>query len=627
MAEKHLGTPVHTVAVAAAGYDPDGTDHPKLYAVSSGKTATLYVIDIKTGRVVQRAELEGTTHTWGVTVAPTGAVYMSSSQGYMHRWLPGTDKTENLGRPIAGESFIWRLACDEQGRIYGGTYDGGKVFRYDPDTGRFRDYGRMIDSEKYARCIAVGDGSIYVGVGTQRARLFEVNAESGIKRELPLPEGYEQEQTVYDVTKIGGRLYARTVPSNTLHVYDLQAEQWIDAITDASGLDVSRPSPDDGRLYLVRGNKLHSYNPKTKELTEADCSVQGAKDFGWIRLDEEGFPGWSLVSAKTNGDFWIYNPQTDKCKHVEVNVPGQPNKAQTLTLSQDGTLWVGGFFSGGFTKYDPDSGQLTEYRTFGQQEGMVEFKGSIYAGVYPGARIYRYDPGAEYLAGVNPVKLFELKDRHQDRPYAMVAAGEELAIGTVPYYGQHGGALTLYSPDTGNIDFYRHIAENQSIICLVYRDGILYGGTSVNGGLGTDPVTKEASLFLFDTVKREKVWSGVPMPDAKVIYSITMADDGMLWGLTYRSLFRFDPSERKTVEVVPLEGFQRDYPESGWLGGTIRFHSDGCLYGTALGHLFRYRPGGSAFEFLADNAAYFAQNAEGTMYFTRGTELYEYRLD
>lgn len=627
MAEKHLGTPVHTVAVAAAGYDPEGAERPKVYAVSSGKTATLYVIDVQTGRILQSAELEGTTHTWGVAVAPDGAVYMSSSQGYLHRWRPGEDKAENLGKPIPGESFVWRLACDEQGRIYGGTYDGGKVFRYDPVEGIFRDYGRMTDSEKYARSIAAGGGAIYVGVGTQRARLYEVDAESGAKREIPFPEGYEKDQTVYDVTKVGEWLFARTVPSNTLHVYDLQAKRWTDAISDASGLDVSCPSPDSGKLYLVRGNRLHSYDPETKELAATDISVQGAKDFGWVRLEEADYPGWSLVSAKTNGDFWLYNPQSGHCRHVEVNVPGQPNKAQTLTLSSDGTLWVGGFFSGGFAKYDPVSERLTEYRTFGQQEGMVEFKGSIYAGVYPGARIYRYDPKAEYRADVNPIKLFALNDRYQDRPFAMVAAGDALAIGTVPYYGQHGGALTLYDPDTGKIDVYRHIAGNQSVVCLAYREGILYGGTSIHGGLGTEPETTAASLFRFDADQCEKGWTCVPVPEAKVIYSIALAEDGMLWGLTYRALFRFDPMQRKTVEIVPLEGFNPDFPESGWIGGTIRFHEDGCLYGTALGQLFRYKPGERSFEILADKAAYFAQNAEGTIYFTRGTELYEYRLD
>ena len=40
----------------------------------------------------------------------------------------------------------------------------------------------------------------------------------------------------------------------------------------------------------------------------------------------------------------------------------------------------------------------------------------------------------------------------------------------------------------------------------LYKDGLVYGATSVFGGLGIQPSEEEAKLFIFDPEKKEVVY-------------------------------------------------------------------------------------------------------------------------
>jgi hypothetical protein len=41
---------------------------------------------------------------------------------------------------------------------------------------------------------------------------------------------------------------------------------------------------------------------------------------------------------------------------------------------------------------------------------------------------------------------------------------------------------------------FRNVVQDQSIISLDYKDGKVYGSTSINGGLGADPTAEEAKF-------------------------------------------------------------------------------------------------------------------------------------
>lgn len=627
LAIKALGSPIHTVSIVAAAYDPSEAERPCIYAVSCGKVATLHIIDVYERRSVRSFELEGSTHCWGVVRLPDGTLYMSSAQGMLYRLRAGADALENLGKPIESETFLWNLTYDEQGHVYGGTWNGGKVFGYDPANGTFRDYGTVVEGEQYGRCVSAAGGYVYAGIGTVRAHLVAIDTFTGDKTEIPLPEGCEAEQTVYDVTCAGGYLFARLSTTNTMLVYDLAAREWIDRVGGCIGWNVSDPHPESGRFYFVKDNRIHGYDADTRELFPTSWTYAApARNFAWIRwVDQTLYPGWSLLSVMSDGNFFVFNPQADRGAIIETNLPGQPNKIQSLAVSPDDRLYAGGFFSGGNAMYDPEADAVTEYGSVGQPEGMLVHEGSLYMGIYSYAIMYRFDPRQPWKKGVNPARLFSLKEHGQDRPFALVSAGRRVAIGTVPTYGQLGGALTLYDPESGEIDVHRHVVEHQSIVSLAYREDIVIGGTSVHGGLGTVPEAAEGKLFLWDPKTRSKLWEGVPVPGEKAVYALEFDSEGRLWGATALHLFQFDLAAREIARVISLEPYIPEEAKNGWSGwhaGSIWPRPDGSLGVLMLGVLFRFDPGTGELKVLQEGVGRAIGDGAGRTYFTRDTELF-----
>src|SRR5690606_28213253 len=144
-----------------------------------------------------------------------------------------------------------------------------------------------------------------------------------------------------------------------------------------------------------------------------------------------------------------------------------------------------------------------------------------------------------WQAGTNPGTPVAIGNS-QDRPVALTPAGDLTAIGSVPDYGHLGGALTLLNRTTGETTSYRNVVQDQSIVTLLHRDGKIYGGSAIWGGLGIDPTATEAELFVFDLATRTVETSLVPVPGETSIGGLTFDPDGNLWGMTANQLFRYD---------------------------------------------------------------------------------------
>ena len=159
-----LGVPLRDVLLigGAVGSGPDGG--PVMWSAVSGEPAHLVAIDPRTRRTVSSQVIDGAPGSYAVVVAPDGTVYVGAyNTGTLHRRRPGVDSpVENLGRPLPDQTYIWRLAVDDDGVLYGATYPDARVFRYHP-SGEVRDYGPLAPGIEYARSIALLDGKLYVG--------------------------------------------------------------------------------------------------------------------------------------------------------------------------------------------------------------------------------------------------------------------------------------------------------------------------------------------------------------------------------------------------------------------------------------------------------------------------------
>jgi len=624
MAMQRIGEPLRAFKMATAAYGQAKDGGNRIYTVAQGKPCRLYVIDADTGSGLGSFSLDGSNHSWGICMTADGSVYMGGD-GYLYRYDPVLHTVDNLGIPIEGETYFWRLAADQDGNVYGGTYPGGKVFQYKPSTKAFHDYGTMVPGECYARSMDAGPNQkLYVGVGTGKGEIVELDTRTGETRRLPVPEGQEHCTIVYDLDVHEGLLFARYTDTLDLMVYDLALDKWVHRIDGAGGFDVSAPD-DNHHVYLLRNGYLHAFNLISFELVQLPLRHEGAAcDFGWMEWKEPDFPGKSLVSMYEGG-YFLYNPVTKKTKHIEVDAEGVPVAIQSLTAGSDGTIHIGGYFAGGYASYNPAEDRLSPCHRFGQSEYLHVFKDKLYLGVYPGAYIYEYDPSQPWEKDINPKIVFSLKDQGQDRPFALASTEERLIVGTVPKYSKLGGALALYDPVSGQMDCYTDVVTDQSIIALCYSNGYIYGGTSVFGGLGGSPSQQEGKLFVWDAAAGRKVWEGVPIVGEKVVSALTVGKDGVVWGMTSGHLFAFNPAS-KTIErrfdlFEPIDWANRSH---FWRGVFLDYdRAADKIYGNCMDKLFSFDVRTEQLEVLATGGTLFARDGAGTMYVTKETELYK----
>lgn len=611
-----VGDPVHNLTVYGAVFG-----EARGYVVTRGNPGAVSVVDTATAKVTATYELPGATGSWGGVTLPDGTAYIPAD-AKLFRYRPGTDRVEDLGVPVPGETTAWRAATDGR-QVFVGTYPGGKLYSFDHASGRIRDYGQVLPGEQYARSVAVSGDKVYVGLGTV-AKLAEVDIRTGARREIALPEPYRSETFVYDLNAARGHLIARTANSNRMLVYDLTRRAWEADLGTGKGVDAS-PADADGTIYYVAGDgRLTGYNLRTGERRTTDRAGMGsARGFGWAELDDPAYPGRTLVTADFSGNLTYFNPRTGASKVRPTGVPGRPSQLQTIQTGPDGKIYASAYPSGGLSSYDPATGTIAENPVIGQVEGFASWGTKLYAGVYPGAHLFELDPSRPIVRGSNPREFAALTSDHQDRPFAITGAGDRLAVGTIPDYGRLGGALTLVDPETGAKEVHRDVVPEQSVTALTYQGGLIYGGTSIWGGLGTTPTQTEAKLFAFDPATGTKVWESAAVPGEKAVTALVPGPDGHLWGGTSGTLFEFDPATRtvlRTIEIVPFD-WNVDHV---WRSVHLAFAPDGALCGNFRSTIACVDTDtGAVDELVTDADDVWTMGTDGTIYFGRGSTLFE----
>lgn len=604
---------------SAFGTGPDG--HPRAYLPKTGAQAELSVVDLVTGGV-QELALPGAEGAWGTTVAPDGRVYIASyPKGHLYRYTNG-GAVEDLGRPLASETFVWKVAVAADGMVYGGTYPGGKVFRYDPGTGQVRDYGQVLTGAQYARSITIGsDGYVYVALGTTRAAVVRLDPVTGDRTELPLPTPYSGEKMIYDLDWRGDTLFARAEQSSTLLAYRQGA--W-SVVGPSTGLLVSPVDPGaPSNVYYVRSGdyRLMRYNLTTQVVTDTGKGAPSARGLGWgVLPNADGTPTTQLLVGSSSGTVWVYDPATGGARMIPLGVRPVPTIISEFGFGPDGRLYASGMQSGGLSAVDPVSGSVQEYPSgVGQVEHFLPTNGKLYLGTYPKSTLYEFDPGQPFAMGVNPKPYLAVASPRRDRPVAAVRIGTTLAVGHVPGYGELGGELTLVDLPALTTTSLVPVPA-QSVVSLTAAGGWVVGATSVYGGLGVTPTAQSAELFLVDPTTRQVVWHGVPLPGERAITAVRAAPDGTVWGVTLGKVFQFDPATRQVLTVVTIEDVDWSQFVSVWNAGGIEI-SGTALYVLARGAVHRIDTTTMNRQVVATTADGVRLAADGTVLITRRAEI------
>jgi hypothetical protein len=452
-----LGTPITgvvTVMTAAFGVE---NGRNVMYTVVQADPAIFVTVDMDEDKVIRTLELPDAGGSWSQAVDTFGNVYIGTyAKGLLYRFEPATETLVNLGR-IAGEDYVYGLFPGPNGKMYGGTYPNGKTFEYDPATNTVTDFGTMKEGELYVRG-TVYDANrnvLYAGTGSH-GDLIEYDLATGTKRSVLAEEYREGEPFLYDMNIAGTTLFVRKEKAKTMLAIDTRTNTVLAEVPMISR-SPSPKSPVADKVYYTNNLELTEYDLNTNTARGLGLRTQGTGvAYGFAQLKDPEMPGYTLVGLAGNGGgFFKYNLETGRLINLRLALPGAPKPLNAVVNGPDGSIHVGGFLTGaGLASYNPATGTIVQTSGISQVEGFGTLGDYVYAGVYPEAQLFRFDPATQQI-----VKLLNLAEEGQDRPYAVLGLEQEqlIAIGTVATYGAVEGALTLYDPVTGQADVYKNI--------------------------------------------------------------------------------------------------------------------------------------------------------------------------
>lgn len=623
---KDLGPQIASDVVQGSAFLETSKKKEYVFTVVRGEPAHLLGYDLGSGNLAVNLEIKGVRGSWDIVVSTNGLIYIAGDNGHLYSYNSDRNVLEDLGKALPSETVIFDLTAGKNGEIFGGTYPGCRVFSYKPGKG-FQDVGKggIVSGENYVRSViySAQTDKVYAGVGAH-AHLIEVDPESGAKVEM-LDKKYRSEQFVYTmelITAPGGneQLFCwltGSTPRKTV-VYDLKTRA---LVTEMGSIDVKS---------VIKAGKGDSYYYSANyKLFQADFSNQGATPRQVTTTDGVTLASfWSrnnklyLLNAK--GVLVAYDPTSGKRTLNKLSIPQQNVEIQTLREGPDGKIWSAGLLSGGNAAFNAKTQKVETYSGLEQTEGMVSQGKQLYFGVYPKCKIYVYDTERPWSMKDNNPR-FVAQVPGQDRPYAGISVDKlnKVYFGTVPGYGELGGALVECNTRTNAIQTFDDVIARQSIVSLAYAADVIIGGSSVFGGLGAAASATEAKLFGWDPASNKKTFELVPVPGAVAITSLLTYKDGKVWGVADGTLFIFDPVKKKVTrqqEIYPIKGKIKHMLQNAYMVE----HASGKVFVSANNILYEIDPETLKAKKLLDKVTSLTIDKSGNLYFKRAANLWKY---
>jgi hypothetical protein len=603
--------------------DPNGRQ--LVYTVVRGEPAHLLGYDVLTRELLIDQPLPEADGAWDLTQSSDGTLYAPGANGSLFAHVPGTQQVNDLGVVLEGETYLWSLTAGMDGEVFGATYPGCKVFRYHPKDG-FSDVGMgsLVQNENYVRSLAFypKTGMLYAGVGS-KAHLIELNPKTGAKKQL-LPEKFKDFEFVYGLEIVPGldgndRLFALITNGSITLVYNLKTQQFEQEI---EGMDMRAIAgdPTGKAVYFTSKSQLKRFNPAENVET---AKVLG-EDVGTANAFHYGKDG-QIYFLTSGANLYVYNLEDHSLIKNKLQIPGQPIPIHSLVTGPDGKIWSGGYLAGGNATFDPKTGSSTFLPGLDQTEGMSVLGDQIFFGVYPKGKFYRYDTKLSWTPKEgNPKFLGQIENQSRAFAHAVLKDKNQVVFGMIPEYGKLGGALVRYDAASQELKAFESPVEKQAIAGLADAGNYVLVGTTISGGLGKAPETKEAHLVGWIPETGEKRFDIIPIPGATALTGFLTMPDGNIWGMGDGQLFIFDPINHQVVSITKLF----DYPPFKshiWRSAFMVLHPDGNIYGTDWDKLFRLNPQTLEFTELAKEAALLVMGQDGTLYFKRKTELWSFK--
>jgi hypothetical protein len=558
---REIGVPVHSVnwVHLYAGQSREGD--PRIYAAMGQQATPLFLlqIDPETGAFRQfDADVPEANYPTAALMSHTGQLYIGSSYaGHLLRFDPQKDALEDLG-PIhpGAATFPCRLDEDADGRIWIGSYGTADLTCYDPSTDSFTRHGRMDEVDMYNYPLVTPGGKVACLIRVTRSRVVLFDPETGEKTPIG-PTAVQGENSLDLWRGTDEQLYIESSLGN-FRIEDSAAVP----IDELPGRALAPPLPDGSSFAFAdaqdqRFRTLCIRNPQGEErIFDLDYRASGSSLF-YIHLGlDECVYGSSVMPLH----LFRYNPK-------------------------DGELI--------------DLGQCSS--ATGEAYSMANLDGRIYISSYPQAILSVYDPSQGYRfgddPGANPRDLGRIDDLSYRPRTTLAGPLGRIWTASLPDYGRWSGPLSWYDPRSGEKKAYYEIAGDGSCYTLSWLPDreLIVVGTTIQGGSGTQPKMSQATLFLWDYNREEKVWEGSPDRPVTTVNALLTGPDGRIYGSLLGgdepALFAFDPEKREFVQFLQL-------PAGNPLDLGLQNGPDGAIYGFTSSCIYRLDPESLAVEEL-----------------------------
>jgi hypothetical protein len=431
--------------------DPlDGREKLVLSNFASGSTGSLVFIDTETG-AGEAIKLPGDEGAWAILNLNNKNLLVGTCSGY--GYLHNLDlESRTWAKPLRDEheSYIWNLTLASDGMVYGGTYPGCVLLRYDPEKHVLENMGKVSDNPK---------------------NLYSRNVDGGVPGYVIISGGMDTHFAI--AYHIETRSFKPFLTSTETTIVQGSTEEYI-------RLEM------DGHLVL--------YDPKTfkpmNNPADQDSLTQ-ASGFKPVQNQIGQFQGLQLRDGMVAGvrgqDYYLKAPQDDKPKLIRIPTPAPATLIHNIASDAQGNIWGASGFGQTIFCYKPESRDLWNSSTVcdcgGEVYGICFVGERLFLSSYSGGDHMVYNPHEPWdqLNNVNPKTLMTVAPA-LIRPTGRSVLGPDGAVwtGWSAKYGVYGGGLSRIDASTLEVESWYDPIPEQQVAGLTADDQYLYFTT--NGG-------------------------------------------------------------------------------------------------------------------------------------------------
>jgi streptogramin lyase len=420
---------------------------------------------------------------------------------------------------------------DDNGIIWSATYPQCGVVSYNPQTGKFKDYGQIHRENwsQYPRYIAADDkGWIYFALGETASQIVALDPSTS-KGEPILPEAERKNGLAYVYRDLNGKVYGNALKGSS--------DEWYE-------------------FYGGKGKKIGKHTTINEKSYVA--GMQG--------LCYDLFPGGQYIKSLDleKRQLVIYKHSSQiKVLHFEYQSEG--SRIMSVGVAPDGTICGGTFFPKYFFSYNLKTDQSLCHPCYGQCNTVVSQQDKLFIGGYTKGFLLEWDPSQAWVptekakSGCNP--LFRCEGTSNIyRPHKLLSHkdGHTLILAGTPGYGLTGGGLLFWDRETKKMQLLKHteIVPEQSTKSLVsLSDKQILGGTTISPGTGGAVKASVAELYLMNVDSKKLLWHQVVLPSVREYSDLCLAKNGLVYGIADKKIFFvFDVIKRKIVFQASVSG-------------------------------------------------------------------------